>query len=1098
MSELPYGLILDIQGTQSVLHPDRGIARFVAEHARALMAHPGLVRGLSLNPLLPFAGHLAPELLASPGLDWGTATSFRRAQQSGPVAYYVMSPFELRPAAVETIVSPHALRADVPVIVTLYDLIPLVMPEIYLRDEGWERRYRQRLALVRNADLVLAISEHTRQDGIQLLGLAPEQVISIGGGVSSFFCPAGRSSDPMRLIRAALPQIVRPFVLTVGGGDERKNIPRLITAYAGLSSRTRRMHQLVVACSLPPDVQQSWTAHARDQALGADEVVFTNFVSDTVLRALYQAARLFVYPSLYEGYGLPVAEAAACDCPALASNTSSLPEIVDWAEATFDPRDPASIAAKMAEGLGDESFRAELRRRGRARAATHTWTAVAERTVQALDRLPPPRGRPAQRSRGDLRLALVGPMPPTRSGIADYNARLVVELARRCRLDVFAAHQPVARPRPDAPCFSPAALGSVISPASYDAIVYTVGNNQHHHQTFDLARRYPGIVWLHDVRLGGQQVTYATDRLGLEPQQFVAQKLRELYGERAPAQVVGAYSYADSARFGLGFTAEWLRTARGVLVNSEYAERLVRLDQGPNGPVPPLWRLPFAIPEVQHERTAVDEAPPIIASFGVVDVSKGLDLLVDALPLIRSGIPVRLVFVGPIELEDYRGLLLGRAAELGVRDNVHFTDYVAEAEYRRWLYRATCAVQLRVTSNGENSAALADCLSAGLPAVTNLVGASEEYPSGAVVALDPTVSAEQLATVLSELLQDADRRREMREAALTLAAERTFGRLADRLIEIVESLSDPGMKTARAASGTAARVSAIPAAPRVEPNGSSLRKRIEPNSQVYFMHVPKTAGTSLRAILDQQFKPQEICPALVPEDLLALSPDDFARFRLFRGHFGLGFRHLLPREPLILTLVRDPVEHTISHYEHTRRAPTHPYHEDAARQTLEEFIQDDAHADLYANFQTQAVVGDFDPRLAVSGAPTGNADRLGWWHGRREEVRRILTDEEVVDLVKRRLGSFAFVGVVERMPESLKVLAATFSWALPLEPPFLNVAPSRRRREELPSATLELIAARTRLDAELYRFARSLLDTRLRELTTVVPRGRAGAVVGPP
>ena len=184
-----HGLILDIQGAQSVHHAERGIARYVAEHAAALLTSPGVVRRLALNPLVAFPGHLSASLLTSPLLIWNTATEFTRAEQEGAVAYYIMSPFELRPAAVETIVPPHALRPDVPLVVTLYDLIPLLMPQQYLADTNWARRYHRRLDLIRGADLVLAISEHTRRDGIRLLDLDPNRVVNIGGGVSPFFRP---------------------------------------------------------------------------------------------------------------------------------------------------------------------------------------------------------------------------------------------------------------------------------------------------------------------------------------------------------------------------------------------------------------------------------------------------------------------------------------------------------------------------------------------------------------------------------------------------------------------------------------------------------------------------------------------------------------------------------------------------------------------------------------------------------------------------------------------------------------------------------------------------------------------------------------------
>jgi glycosyltransferase involved in cell wall biosynthesis len=793
-----YGLVLDIQGSQSVHHGDRGIARFVIEHARTLLGVPGLVRGLMLNPLLPFPGHLPTDLLGSPLLSWGTATSFRRSEQAGPVAYHVMSPFELQLAAIETIVPPHALRPDVPLIVTLYDLIPLIMPERYLAsDHDLARRYRARLELVRSADLVLAISEHTRRDGIRLLGLAAEKVVAIGGGVSPYFRLPVPGEDPSALIRSTLPRITRPFVLSVLGGDDRKNTEALLTAFSRLPSKLRSAHQLVIACGLSLGFAQRWNEHARDLGLTEDELIFTDRVPDDVLRALYQSARLFVFPSLYEGFGLPVVEAIACGCPSVVSATSSLPEILEWEPATFDPGDPSSIAASIERALSDPVFAWQLREVARRRAPVHTWAAVAERTAVALRHVPPSRGRNALCHRRP-RVALVGPMPPSRSGIADYNARLVDELATRSELDVLLSFGEIAKLSRRAPGvrYMPlSALGRILNPASYDAIIYTIGNNHHHHETYEVARRYPGIVWFHDVRLGGLYLTYGADRHPGGPQEFVTAKLREMYGERAPSQLFGAFDFPRAAQHGIGLTRELVSASRGAFVNSAYAERLLRLDQGPDRHLSLVWRVPFAVPEPLPPSNVEPDDPPIIASFGLVEPAKMPEHLMVALSLVQARTAARLVFIGSIPgviLDDLRA----KARSLGLEASVEFTESVPDAEYKRWLRRVTCAAQLRLLSHGENSSAIGDCLRAGIPVVTNMIGARDEYPENAIIPLDPSASVHDLASELTSLVTDPARRLVHREAALQHARHSTFAILAERVVEAVQELVRTDRQTA--------------------------------------------------------------------------------------------------------------------------------------------------------------------------------------------------------------------------------------------------------------------------------------------------------------
>ncbi|MBX5491944.1 MAG: glycosyltransferase [Chloroflexi bacterium] len=774
------------------------------------------MRALALNPLLPFPGHLPAELLASPLLTWNTATAFRHAQRQGPVAYYVMSPFEGVPRyttrpTVETLLPPHALQPDVPLVMTLYDLIPLYEPQYYLADPGTARRYHIYLEMLRQAHLVLAISEYSRREGIRLAQLDPERVVTIGAGVSRYFRPPGRGDDPRRLVQNALPRIRRPFIFSVGGADDRKNGVRLIEAYASLPSRLRQAHQLVITCELPKPYEEFLCARATAVGLDEDEVVFTGYVPDPVLRALYQAARLFVFPSLYEGFGLPPAEAIACDCPTITSNTSSLPEVLDWDPAAFDPLDSAAIAAVMERALTDAAFREQLREVGRQRVAVHRWEAVAARTIAALHRLPPPRDRAPLRSasshrdqriedanilccRSRLRLALVGPLPPTVSGIADYNARLAVEMAQRCELDLLTptddGHETV-RQIPGARRFPVSALGCLLNPAAYDAIIYTVGNSEQHHATYEAARRYPGIVWLHDVRLHGFYFTYAEARQG-DPgaaRSWLMQKALELYGERVPLERLPTLDWWNYRRFGLGLTQEWVRSARGILVNSALAERLLRLDQGPDALLPPVWRLPFALPQPASPSTVERDRPPVIASFGLVGQIKAPDLLIDALRRVRQVVPARLVFVGPVA-EWLRSDLQAYAASRGVANYVEFTGHVSGTEYQCWLRRATCAAQLRLETNGESSGAIGDCVSAGLPVVTNVIGAREEYLPDAVVAIDPALSVEELADRLIELLTDLAVWQRHSAAALAHARQHTFAHLADRLIEIVETLTD--------------------------------------------------------------------------------------------------------------------------------------------------------------------------------------------------------------------------------------------------------------------------------------------------------------------
>jgi glycosyltransferase involved in cell wall biosynthesis len=188
------------------------------------------------------------------------------------------------------------------------------------------------------------------------------------------------------LLRRERPRIRPGFLLYVGGDDARKNMEGTIRAYALLPAPLRREHQLVIACRIGPLRRFELRTFAASLGIGGDEIELTGFVSEEELAALYRSCGLFIFPSLYEGAGLPVLEAMSCDAPVAASNTSSIPELLGDLEATFDPADPADIARCLTEVLEDPTALDSLRERSRRRLGVYTWERVARETVAGYER----------------------------------------------------------------------------------------------------------------------------------------------------------------------------------------------------------------------------------------------------------------------------------------------------------------------------------------------------------------------------------------------------------------------------------------------------------------------------------------------------------------------------------------------------------------------------------------------------------------------------------------------------------------------------------------------------------------------------------------
>ena len=269
----------------------------------------------------------------------------------------------------------------VPLVCTLYDLIPLVMQDIYLRDEATRERYLRRLRIYNRADLVLTISEHTGLDATRLLRIPRDKIVNVSAAASPVFRKL-ESCDASICKQISEFGITSNFVLYTGGFDPRKNLQGMITAFGELPSNIRGKYQMVIVCSLLPGEVDHLTAWAAKHGV-RDSLILTNFVSEEVLVHLYNLCDVFVFPSLYEGFGLPVLEAMSCGAPVVVSNTSSLPEITASAGILVDPGDPKATANAIASVLESRDLNRELRCRALERAKLFSWKATGSFSSRA-------------------------------------------------------------------------------------------------------------------------------------------------------------------------------------------------------------------------------------------------------------------------------------------------------------------------------------------------------------------------------------------------------------------------------------------------------------------------------------------------------------------------------------------------------------------------------------------------------------------------------------------------------------------------------------------------------------------------------------------
>ena len=250
---------------------------------------------------------------------------------------------------------------------TLHDLTCWIMPEVHTPSNILaDNRFANNI--LRKADGLIAVSENTRQDAVRLLGLAPERIETIHSGVSEEYF------DAVPTCRA------KPYVLCIGTIEPRKHIAALLDAWRALSPDFRREFDLVIAGPV------GWSSEAILERIKS-EATWLGYVPEGDLPGLTAGATLLAYPSLYEGFGFPVAQAMAARVPVLTSNNSCLPEVTADGALLVDPRSPSEIAAGITRLLTSESERARLALRGRQRAEQYRWEECATRTLTFFRRI---------------------------------------------------------------------------------------------------------------------------------------------------------------------------------------------------------------------------------------------------------------------------------------------------------------------------------------------------------------------------------------------------------------------------------------------------------------------------------------------------------------------------------------------------------------------------------------------------------------------------------------------------------------------------------------------------------------------------------------
>jgi glycosyltransferase involved in cell wall biosynthesis len=662
-------------------------------------------------------------------------------------------------------------------VAVVYDFIPLDWPG-YLPTVASRMGYLGKLARLREFDLFFPISEYTAWRTEELLGVSRGRLHVTGASVRRAFYEIRRGLEP-----APPAQTEDPYFLIVLGPDARKNPEVAVKAVQRLRLVYGRRIVLKVVGHYE-ERQKPALLQLAGHAEGRGFLEFYPGIPDEELVSLLVGAVATIVPSHIEGFSLPVVEAAVCGCPAIASTCAAHLELVDRPEALFPSCDSTALSEKLDSVLCNSSLRAALVESQAHLVRRFHEEAVGNRFWTALDPAFDKQGNGAVvGGRKRPRLAFLSPYPPDQSGVARYTAMTI-----RAGEGLFQSDLYTDAARPLAFDGSVRDAGRVsLAPlldGRYDGVISVLANSHFCAPIFDVFERYGGPCILHDSRL----IQIYIERLGRE--QFLELAGR-IVGRPVEIEEVGAWLQDRNPPSLL--LDPIVQRASPLIVHTVTQQAEIQRRYGANPAVIPCCPTMFfsdedltvSAQQAARGRHGISPDSFLISTFGIVAPEKGMETCVLAAELLRGwNIPAELYFVGGAG--PHKGTVDVLAERYGVAENVHCAPgFLDDAMYRDFLIASDVGLQLRTYGFGQFSAALTDCVSAGLPCVANSDLANScdapSYVSTVPDSFSPLQVAEQLALLWEARTKPASIR-DSRQAYIETHNFESYGR---RLLEIL-------------------------------------------------------------------------------------------------------------------------------------------------------------------------------------------------------------------------------------------------------------------------------------------------------------------------
>lgn len=610
----------------------------------------------------------------------------------------------------------------------LYDAIPYIFRKEYFATKNDYITYMNTIRSVREFDDFFAISNTTKNDFCQLLKFDSNKIHVINGAPPLYIKRKKIKTTKASLIKKKY-NIEEKFVIFVSGDDHRKNNVNVVKSFLNIPKELLKNIQLVIVCDMTKSTETKINNLNKGCPL-KNRVIVTNLISNNDLVSLYNIAYAAVFPSKYEGLGLPVIEAFKCDLPVMTSRNSSLGEISENAAILVNPFSNKSIKKGFIKLINlNENERNELIENGRKKLSFYNWETVAKNFYSLIINI--------QAKKQTLnKIAFFTPLPPVKSGISDFSNDLIRVLSNYLKIDVYIddGYDPTTNFNKNVKIFNHSCFLENYKTNLYNQVIYQVGNSIYHIYMFKYIFNIPGIIECHDGNyfdlFNCMRANFKKEYLYLIKMFFNKSNRKNIIKKVSNYMLNNRYTDDLLLRF-------LLHSNNNVIVHNSFCkEKCLSFNMRKINVIP----LFAANESKQVDKNAarnilkIDKNEIMFVSMGSIHKTKlslvelsAFSNFVQSMPNIK----IKYYFVGRLD-EAIKNEFNNFIKKHHLEKKVVVTGYIDLKLFDTYLAASDLHFNLRYPYNGESSGALARALSLGIPTVVSDIGVFSETPSDSV------------------------------------------------------------------------------------------------------------------------------------------------------------------------------------------------------------------------------------------------------------------------------------------------------------------------------------------------------------------------------